>query len=81
MIIPAELTSKHGVNQEEVFRYGGDAKGISDAVFDFATRANDNLIITREMFGKLDERTKRAGLPVFMSGVSDIPFKNMIQSI
>ncbi|CAL1713125.1 unnamed protein product [Somion occarium] len=37
MVIPAEITAKHGVNQEEVFRYGGEAKGVDDAVFEFAT--------------------------------------------
>jgi len=69
MVIPAEITSKHKVNQEEVFRYGTDASGLTDAVFDFATRANDNIIVAREMFTKLDADNKRAGLPVFLTGI------------
>ncbi|KAH9936315.1 isoprenoid synthase domain-containing protein [Fomitopsis serialis] len=37
MMIPAEITARHGVSQEEVFRKGGQASGIEDAVFEFAT--------------------------------------------
>jgi len=80
LVIPAEVTSKHGVNQEEVFRYGGEAKGISDAVFDFATRANDNLLVAREMFGKLDPGLQRAGLPVFLIGVPVQSFLTRLQA-
>jgi NADH dehydrogenase [ubiquinone] 1 alpha subcomplex assembly factor 6 len=69
LVIPAEISSKHGVNQEEVFRHGSEARGISDAVFDFATRANDNLLVAREMFGKLGLDQQRAALPVFLIGV------------
>lgn len=43
MVIPAEITARHGVSQEEVFRRGGQAKGIDDAVFEFASAANANL--------------------------------------
>ena len=49
MVIPAEITARHGVRQEDVFRRGGNADGISDAVFEFATVANDNLLTAREM--------------------------------
>ncbi len=31
MAIPAEVTARHGVIQEDVFRHGPDAKGIDDA--------------------------------------------------
>ena len=40
MIIPAEITARHGVSQEDVFRKGPGAKGIDDAVFEFATLAS-----------------------------------------
>ena len=73
MVIPAELTARHGVRQEDVFRKGGNADGISDAVFEFATVANDNLITAREMFD-INERGKGgrvpgAARPVFLSAV------------
>jgi len=71
MVIPAEITARHGVNQEEVFRRGGSAQGIADAVFEFATVANDNLVTCLEMFkheglgGVVPGRAR----PVFLSGV------------
>ena len=52
MVVPAEITARHGVSQEDVFRQGGNAKGIDDAVFEFATVANDHLITARDMFDK-----------------------------
>lgn len=73
MVIPAEVTAKHGVSQEEVFRYGGEAKGVDEAVFEFATVANDHLMTAREMLkgdsrsgGKVPDRAR----PVFLSAVS-----------
>ncbi|KAH8104583.1 Squalene/phytoene synthase [Cristinia sonorae] len=69
MVIPAEITARHGVSQEEVFRKGGGAKGIDEAVFEFATLANDHLITAREMLkehgGKVPERAR----PVFLSAI------------
>ncbi|KAI0345776.1 hypothetical protein BDW22DRAFT_1353368 [Trametopsis cervina] len=68
MAIPAEITARHGVSQEDVFRYGGDAKKIDEAVFEFATVANDHLITARDMFNK-DFAGKVPGpvRPVFLS--------------
>lgn len=69
MVIPAEITAKHGVSQEEVFRTGPNAHGIQDAVFEFATLANDHLITARDM---LDNRAPPRAMPVFLAGVSCI---------
>lgn len=82
MVIPAEITARHGVRQEDVFRRGGNADGISDAVFEFATVANDNLLTAREMFkqagaggggeegdGGKGGRVPRRAMPVFLYGV------------
>ena len=78
MVIPAEVTARHGVSQEEVFRKGGNAHGIDEAVFEFATLANDHLITAREMFkgeesssgGKVPDRAR----PVFLSAVSGLRY-------
>ncbi|KAK0221836.1 isoprenoid synthase domain-containing protein [Armillaria fumosa] len=72
MIIPAELTAKHGVVQEDVFRKGADAPGIEDAVFELATLANDHLQTARSMFKEdgFEGKVPRAVMPVFMAGVS-----------
>lgn len=81
MIIPAEITAKHGVNQEGVFRLAsegprskgeaadGNKKGLEDAVFEFATVANDHLITARDMFKETAGKVPVEGMPVFLSGV------------
>lgn len=69
MVIPAEITARHGVSQEEVFRRGGQAKGIDDAVFDFATAANVNLETCTQILrseGRVPGRAKAA----FLNAVS-----------
>ena len=71
MVIPAEITAKHGVSQEDVFRRGPRAEGIDNAVFEFATVANDHLLTAREMFKETGGKVPQAGMPVFASGVSD----------
>ncbi len=71
MIIPAEITAKNGVSQENVFRSGPAAKGIDDAVFEFATIANDNMITAREMFKEEAGKAPRDAMPVFGAGASD----------
>jgi NADH dehydrogenase [ubiquinone] 1 alpha subcomplex assembly factor 6 len=70
MVIPAEITAKRGVSQEDVFRKGPAAKGIEDAVFDFATIANDNMITAREMFKEGAGRVPADAMPVFGAGAS-----------
>lgn len=70
MVIPAEVTARHGVSQEEVFRKGGNAKGIDEAVFEFATLANDHLITAREMFKECGGKVPENARPVFLSAVS-----------
>ncbi|KAG8887292.1 hypothetical protein FRB98_000278 [Tulasnella sp. 332] len=67
MIIPADLSSKNGVQEEDVFRCGGSAEGIKDAVYDFATVANNHLLTAREMFK--DEGVAEAAMPVFLHAV------------
>lgn len=72
MVIPAEITAKHHVQQEEVFRVGGDAKGIDDAVFEFATVANDNLLTARDAFK--DSKVPAEAMPAFLLAVSRSSF-------
>lgn len=70
MVIPAEITARHRVNQEEVFRKGPAAAGIDSAVYEFATVANDHLITAREMFKESGGKVPRVAMPVFAGGVS-----------
>ena len=68
MVIPAEITAKHGVNHEDVFRTGGAARGIEDAVFEFATIANDHVMTARKMFEESKE-DRTSAMPIFLAGV------------
>jgi len=66
LYLPAEVTAKHGLSQENVFRHGGEAKGIEDAVFDLASMANEHVGTARGMFeGKIPDEA----MPVFLSAV------------
>ena len=71
MVIPANITAKHHVNHEEVFRRGPAAEGLQDAVYEFAVVANDHLITARETLknasGRLD--VPREAMPVFLNAV------------
>ena len=72
LVIPAEITAKHGVIQEDVFRQGPNAHGIEDAVFEFATIANDQLATARSMLLTTEEangRVPREAIPIFLAGV------------
>ncbi|KAG6854664.1 hypothetical protein C0991_003312 [Blastosporella zonata] len=71
VIIPAEITAKHGVKQEDVLRYGPEAERISDAVFEFATVANDHLITAREMLKEegMGGKVPARAMPIFLTGI------------
>ncbi|EIW59521.1 uncharacterized protein TRAVEDRAFT_28651 [Trametes versicolor FP-101664 SS1] len=84
MVIPAEITARHGVRQEDVFRVGGDAEGISDAVFEFATVANDNLLTAREMFketGGDGGQVPQVAMPVFLYGIPTRDYLGRLEAV
>ncbi|KIY72525.1 hypothetical protein CYLTODRAFT_344004 [Cylindrobasidium torrendii FP15055 ss-10] len=78
MVIPTEITAKHGVVQEEVFRKGGGARGIDEAVFELATLANDHLHTARSMFKETGGKIPPAVMPVFLAGV---PVANILRKL
>ena len=67
VVIPAEITAKHGVNQQEVLTKGGTSKGLEDAVFELATIANDNLLTARNVFR--GDKVPAEAMPVFAAAV------------
>lgn len=81
MVIPAEITAKHRVQQEDVFRYGGDTKNINEAVFEFATVANDHLTTARDMFNEVEGKVPKQAMPVFLPAVSSGPYQRYGQFI
>ena len=69
VVIPAEVTAKHGVNQQEVLTKRESSKALEDAVFEFATIANDNLITARNMFRETGGKVPPEAMPVFVAAV------------
>ncbi|KAK4963550.1 hypothetical protein LTR10_001179 [Elasticomyces elasticus] len=47
--LPLDVMAEAGVREEDVLRNGSSAKGLRDAVFKVATRANDHLITARQL--------------------------------
>ncbi|KAJ8113523.1 hypothetical protein ONZ43_g5138 [Nemania bipapillata] len=53
LLLPLDIMAETGLREEDVYRYGPEAEGFQDAVFQVATRANDHLITAREMLKNL----------------------------
>jgi NADH dehydrogenase [ubiquinone] 1 alpha subcomplex assembly factor 6 len=65
IVLPREYLNKHGVIEEEVYRKGAEAKGLRDAVFDTATRANDYIISAKSL---LQDEFKGGKVPQALIG-------------
>jgi NADH dehydrogenase [ubiquinone] 1 alpha subcomplex assembly factor 6 len=70
MIIPTDITSKHSLVHEHVFRQGPNTDGLQDAIFELATLANDHLVTSRSMFHK--DKVPAGAVPIFMAGVCNL---------
>ncbi|KIP08105.1 hypothetical protein PHLGIDRAFT_23729 [Phlebiopsis gigantea 11061_1 CR5-6] len=81
MIIPAEITARQGLSQEDVFRHGGTAKGLDDAVFELATVANDHLITAREMFKDTGGKVPGVVRPVFLAAVPAAVYLERLEKV
>jgi len=82
MVIPASITAKHHVNQDEVFRRGPETAGIEDAVYEFAVVANDHLLTARSVFkNEKDDkiRVPREAMPVFLGAVPSSNFLKRLE--
>lgn len=55
ILLPLDVMAEEGVKEEDVFRAGPAARGLQDAVFRVATRANDHLITAREMLKRYQD--------------------------
>ncbi|TAQ90232.1 hypothetical protein B7494_g1430 [Chlorociboria aeruginascens] len=53
VMLPLDIMAECGVKEEEVLRKGAQAPGLKDAIFKIATRANDHLIMARELLKNL----------------------------
>lgn len=71
--LPVDIRVAHSVTPAEVARLGGGATGVKDAVFEVATRANDELVTSRAEWGSGKEgRPPKELLPAFLPGVGPV---------
>lgn len=81
LVIPSDITANHGVVEEEVLRKldkidGESANRLSDATFEFATEANDQLIAARSL---LKGGIRKQLMPVFLSAVPPQSYLNRLE--
>ncbi|KAI5816371.1 Squalene/phytoene synthase [Pyronema omphalodes] len=75
--LPTRVLADHGVRGEDVIREKGEAKGIKDAVFEVATRANDHLITARKM---VEETQGCKGLP-WATFLTAVPARDYLERL
>ncbi|KAG1852041.1 isoprenoid synthase domain-containing protein [Suillus tomentosus] len=81
MVIPAEITAKHNVNQQEIFSKGKSSHGLEDAVFELATVANDHLLTARDMFKESGGRVPPDAMPVFSAAIPVVSVLSTLESV
>ncbi|KZT40615.1 hypothetical protein SISSUDRAFT_1018601 [Sistotremastrum suecicum HHB10207 ss-3] len=82
LVIPSEITAKHGVNQELILR--GNApeeqrERLQEAVYEFACAANDQLLTARDMWEKIG-RPKDV-MPIFLPAVAVSSFLTRLERV
>lgn len=51
--LPLDVMSQCSVREEDIYRNGGNAEGLKDAIFAVATRASDHLITARSLYKEI----------------------------
>ncbi|KAG0012149.1 NADH dehydrogenase (ubiquinone) complex I, assembly factor 6 [Entomortierella chlamydospora] len=75
MIIPAEITAKHNLSQEALFRNPTITPALQDATLEVATAAHVHLATAQSYMDNLP----RSALPVLMAGIPTESFLNRLQ--
>ncbi|KAI8082412.1 isoprenoid synthase domain-containing protein [Thamnidium elegans] len=68
LVLPAEITAKYDIVQENVFR--GEIDGMEDAVYDVATAAYDQLLTARSLMAQVPD----AAFPALLAAVPHIKY-------
>ena len=81
LVIPSDILASHGVIEEEVLRKldkldGAALDKLSDATFEFATEANDQLIAARNL---VKDGIRKPLMPVFLSAVPPQSFLTRLE--
>ncbi|KAK4519321.1 uncharacterized protein ATC70_009556 [Mucor velutinosus] len=72
LVLPAEITAKHNLVQENVFR--GEIDGMEDAVYDVATAAYDQLLTARSLLSQIPGEA-------FPALLSAIPYVRYLENL
>jgi NADH dehydrogenase [ubiquinone] 1 alpha subcomplex assembly factor 6 len=67
--IPIQTCIDNNTTQEDIITNGPNARGITDAVFQIATIANDHLITARRMISQVEETVLRRGFSGLLDAV------------
>ncbi|KDN41238.1 hypothetical protein K437DRAFT_288568 [Tilletiaria anomala UBC 951] len=80
LMLPHEHLLAHRVVEEDVYRNGGRAQGVRDAVFETATRANDYLITARTL---IRDSFRRGTVPEQLAGplVGAVPARYYLEQL
>ncbi|KAI8380951.1 isoprenoid synthase domain-containing protein [Radiomyces spectabilis] len=75
LILPAQVTAKHKLSQEDLFR--GHVEGVDDAVFEVATAAYDQLLTARSLLKSVPP----AAFPVLLHAVPSIKYLEALEKV
>ncbi|KAI8080231.1 Squalene/phytoene synthase [Gilbertella persicaria] len=75
LVLPAEITAKYDIIQENVFR--GEIDGMEDAVYDVATAAYDQLLTARSILNQVPGDA----FPALLSAVPHIKFLENLEKV
>jgi hypothetical protein len=79
--LPRDIALKNGLVEEQVFRDGGETKGLRDACFEIGTRGMDELITARSHLKETGGKVVPGEvMPLFLSAVSSISDRHRILS-
>ncbi|RXK41063.1 hypothetical protein M231_01694 [Tremella mesenterica] len=79
--IPSDVCARHGIVEEEVYRRGGEAKGVRDACWEIGTRGMDELITARRDLQSTKGRVKPiSAMPLFLHAVSAERYLHRLES-
>jgi NADH dehydrogenase [ubiquinone] 1 alpha subcomplex assembly factor 6 len=75
LVLPAEITAKYDVSQENVFR--GQVDGMDDVVYDVATAAYDQLLTARSLLKSIPDEA----FPVLLSAVPYVKYLENLEKV
>ncbi|WWC65335.1 uncharacterized protein I303_107953 [Kwoniella dejecticola CBS 10117] len=80
--IPHDISQKHSLVEEEIFRKGAEATGLRDAILEIGTRGMDELITARRDLKETQGRVKpESAMPIFLSAVPAENYLKRLESL